>query len=101
MKSYYYQLYKTAKNRLTIKELVNITRLNRRTVLEIIENLRKKGIPVVGKRKGKTGIKIATTQSEIEQSCMTLLQQSARMAETSAHLKNSDLKHWQERIKTI
>ena len=70
---------------INIKELVSITRLNRRTVLGIIESLRKKGVPVVGKRNGKTGIKIATTQNEINESCMTLAQQSAKMLRTSAY----------------
>ena len=86
---------------INISELVNITRLNRRTVLGIIESLRKKGVPVVGKRNGKTGIKIATTQNEINESCMTLAQQSAKMLRTSAYLKTSDLKHWKEHIKTM
>lgn len=94
-------IIENSKEPIKTKDLITMTRLDRRTILGIVESLRKKGIPVIGKRSGQRGLKIATTQKEINQSCMTLLQQSARMAETSAYLKNSDLKHWQERIKTI
>lgn len=84
-----------------VKELSRITHINERNVLDIISSLRKKGIPVVTKRTGKTGVKLAKSQEEINKCCLTLMRQSAEMTRTTAYLKASDLKHWRERIKTI
>lgn len=86
---------------INIKEIVKLTNLPKRQVFRIIESLRRKGIPVVASRAGTTGVKIATTEKEKNKCIRSLASQSAKLLETSAHLKLADLETWKERIKVM
>lgn len=87
---------------ITSTELHQITKIDKRTIMEIVARLRFKGVPIVSKRFGtNSGYSIAKDENERMRCVAMLSNQATTMMKNINGLANADLKNWDKYIKVM
>lgn len=86
--------------KIAIRDVGQLVGLDERTIYEVINNLRKKGVPVCAKRSGESrGYFIAQTESERAEGLAAYKSQVQDMTKLITQIEAADLDKWQLAVK--
>lgn len=86
--------------KIAISELVSLVGIDERSMYTIINNLRKKGVPICAKRSGENrGYYVATNEEEKERGLASYKSQVKDMRELINAIEKADISNWMENIK--
>ena len=86
---------------ITSTELHQITKIDKRTIMEIVARLRFKGVPVSKRFGTNSGYSIAKDENERMRCVAMLSNQATTMMKNINGLANADLKNWDKHIKVM
>lgn len=85
--------------RISINEVTSLIDLDKRSAYEVINSLRRKGVPVCASRSGDDkGYYLATTTEELREGIAPYKSQIADMKELVRVLEAVDLEGWREKL---
>ncbi|MBO0481811.1 hypothetical protein [Candidatus Enterococcus courvalinii] len=90
-----------SERKVAIKELSSLVDLDERSIYEVINRLRKKGIPVCAQRSGKLeerGYYIATNEQERSEGLAAYKSQVQDMSKLIEDIEAAELDTWQQRL---
>lgn len=90
--------------KISIKELASLVDLDERSLYEVINSLRKKGVPVCAQRSGvpsDRGYYIATSEQERAEGLTAYKSQVKDMTKLIDLIESADLYNWMSRIKRV
>lgn len=88
--------------KVTTKELASLIDLDQRSIFEVINSLRKKGVPVCAQRAGSPadrGYYIATSNQERSEGLASFKAQVADMQRLIYQIEGADVEGWKDKIK--
>lgn len=88
--------------KIAIKEVSRLVDLDERSIYEVINTLRKKGIPICAQRSGKPsqrGYYIATSDLERNEGISSYKSQIADMQRLIGYIEQSDVNGWKNNLK--
>lgn len=89
-------------HKITTKELGMLVDLDQRSIFEVINSLRKKGVPVCAQRSGilsDRGYYIATSEQERAEGLASFKAQAADMQALIGYIEGADVAGWMHKIK--
>ena len=90
--------------KISIKEVASLVDLDERSIYEVINSLRKKGVPVCAQRSGlpsERGYYIATSEQERAEGLTAYKSQVKDMTKLIDLIESADLYNWMSRIKRM
>lgn len=90
--------------KISIKEVASLVDLDERSIYEVINSLRKKGVPVCAQRSGlpsDRGYYIATSEQERAEGLTAYKSQVKDMTKLIDLIESADLYNWMSRIKRV
>lgn len=91
-----------SEHKIAIREISNLVNVDDRSVYEVINSLRKKGVPVCAKRSGDNGgYFIAETEEERREGLAAYKAQVKDMTKLIDHIESADLEGWRQSLKSI
>lgn len=90
--------------KISIKEVASLVDLDERSIYEVINSLRKKGVPVCAQRSGvpsDRGYYIATSEQERTEGLTAYKSQVKDMTKLIDLIESADLYNWTSRIKRV
>ncbi|HIX69980.1 MAG TPA: hypothetical protein IAA27_04595 [Candidatus Enterococcus stercoravium] len=90
--------------KISIKEVASLVDLDERSIYEVINSLRKKGVPVCAQRSGlpsERGYYIATSEQERAEGLTAYKSQVKDMTKLIDLIESADLYNWMSRIKRV
>lgn len=90
--------------KISIKEVASLVDLDERSIYEVINSLRKKGVPVCAQRSGipsERGYYIATSEQERAEGLAAYKSQVKDMTKLIDLIESADLYNWMSRIKRV
>lgn len=91
---------KGIERKITVRDLAYLIGIDVRSLFTVINNLRKKGVPICAQRSGKDrGFYIATTEEEKSLGLASYKAQVKDMRKLIRAIENTDVSNWREREK--
>lgn len=93
-----------SETKVSISYIGRMTSLDKRTIYEIINRLRSKGVPICAKRNGRSkdrGYFIAKTSKEREEGLAAYKSQIVDMQKKVHEVEEADLNSWEEQLQQI
>lgn len=90
--------------KIAIKEVSRLVDLDERSIYEVINSLRKKGIPICAQRSGDLthrGYYIATSDEERKEGLSAYKSQVADMQSLIDHIEGADVAGWMNKVKAV
>lgn len=90
--------------KISIKEVASLVDLDERSIYEVINSLRKKGVPICAQRSGlpsDRGYYIATSEQERTEGLAAYKSQVADMQTLIDHIEGADVAGWMNKIKAV
>lgn len=90
--------------KVTTKELASLIDLDQRSIFEVINSLRKKGVPVCAQRSGlpsDRGYYIATSDQERAEGLASFKAQAADMQALIGYIEGADVAGWMNKVKAV
>lgn len=90
--------------KIAIKEVSRLVDLDERSIYEVINSLRKKGIPICAQRSGEPthrGYYIATSDEERKEGLSAYKSQVADMQALIDHIEGADVAGWMNKVKAV
>ncbi|WP_278530492.1 hypothetical protein [Enterococcus asini] len=91
-------------HKITTKELGMLVDLDQRSIFEVINSLRKKGVPVCAQRSGvpsDRGYYIATSEQERTEGLAAYKSQVTDMQALIDHIEGADVAGWMNKVKAV
>lgn len=82
--------------RTTTREIGKLVDLDSREVFAVIQQARRKGVPIVASRRDNGGLFIATNEEERSEGLRPLEAQYESTRETIENIRGADLNNWQK-----
>lgn len=85
--------------KMPLKDISKLLNVNERTIYQVVNNLVKKGVPVVASRNGaERGYYIATNSDELAEGTQAYKEQAKDMVDRIGCLYEIDLKEWWKKV---
>ncbi|PNE51535.1 hypothetical protein AUF12_14005 [Enterococcus avium] len=88
--------------KIAIRDVVQLVGIDERTIYEVINSLRKKGVPVCAKRSGEDrGYFIAQTEEERREGLAAYKSQVQDMTKLITQIEAADLEKWMDSVQKV